>query len=368
MPDSLARWSRAAFGAALIGLLAPALAASTTPPAGADPRPIRIVGGLGGVHQFTQLEEPFWRDALPLLSAGRYRAEVQSFDRAGIRAPEMLSLLQLGVVPFGTVLMSVDAGRDIEIAAPDLAGLNPDMASLRRTVAAFRPWLATMLRERRGLELLAIYTYPAQVVFCNKPMRDLADLAGRRVRTSSPPQADLVQALGGTPVPTAFREIVDNLRAGNIDCAITGTMPGHAIGLHEHTTHLHTMALNWGLSMFVANGAAWAALPADLQDLLRRELPRLEEAIWTTAERQTAEGIACATGQDGCAAPRRGRMRAVDPTPADDARRRQLFERVVLPRWLERCGAGCAAVWNETLGGVVGARATAPAAGVATAR
>lgn len=365
MSHVVPRWRRLALGLALAVFLLPAHAVTPRPQAPAAPPtpsepaagPLRIVGGLGGVNQYTRLEQPFWTDTLARLSGGRHRAEIQSFDRAGIRAPEMLSLIQLGVVPFGTVLLSVDAGRDVEIAAPDLAGLNPDMASLRRTVTAFRPWLADMLRERRGLELLAVYTYPAQVLFCNAPLRGLADVAGKRVRTSSPPQADLVLALGGTPVPTAFREVVENLRAGNIDCAITGTMPGNDIGLHEHTTHLHTMALNWGLSMFVANASAWSALPEDLRSLLRRELPRLEAEIWASAERETAQGHACNTGAAGCTEGRRGRMTAVATGPADDALRRELFERIVLPRWLERCGPGCGAVWNQTLAGVTGVRA-----------
>lgn len=52
-----------------------------------------------------------------------------------------------------------------EYTAPDLAGLNPDIATLRSTLAAFRPYLEKTLREQHGVEPLAIYVYPAQVVF-----------------------------------------------------------------------------------------------------------------------------------------------------------------------------------------------------------
>lgn len=322
---------------------------------------LRVVGGLASLNQYVQHEEPFWTKELPRLSQGRYSAEIVPFDRAGIRGQEMLSLLQLGVVPFATVLVSLDSGRDLEIAAPDLAGLNPDMASLRRTVAAFRPWLERTLRERRGVEMLAVYVYPAQVVFCNKPLKSLADLAGRRVRTSSPTQVDLMQALGATPVPTAFADIVPNLRSGNIECAVTGTTSGNIVGLHEMTTHLHSLALNWGLSIFGANSAAWAALPDDLKALLKRELPALEAAVWNAAERETTDGIACNTGQPACSTGRRGRMTEVKASADDERRRREIFSTVVLPRWLERCGSHCPAVWNETLAGVTGFRAQQPA-------
>jgi hypothetical protein len=34
-----------------------------------------------------------------------------------------------------------------------------------------------------------------------------------------------------------------------------------------------------------------------------------------------------------------------------------VFERQILPRWLERCGAGCARLWNRTIATTVGIKA-----------
>lgn len=342
-------WPALVAAAAALGF---AIAARAAEPAPAPP--LRIVGGLAGVNQYTRQEEPFWSRDLPRLSGGRYRGEIVPFDRAGIRGQEMLRLMQLGVVPFGTAILSLSAAQEPAFGAPDLVGLNPDMSTLRRTVAAFRPFLDKTLRERYGIELLAVYVYPAQVIFCNKPFASLAELAGRRVRTSSPPQADFVEALGGTPVQTGFAEIMANLKSGNIDCAITGTMSGNTIGLADATTHLHSMAINWGLSIFGANQASWNALPADLKALLRKELPRLEQSVWAESERETGEGIACNTGITGCGDGRKGHMTEVRTSPADDQRRREIFVSTVLARWVQRCGAQCAQIWNRTIAPVSG--------------
>ncbi|MGZ8260178.1 MAG: TRAP transporter substrate-binding protein, partial [Caldimonas sp.] len=270
------------------------------------------------------------------------------------RGLEMLRLVQLGVVPFGTALLNLSAIDDAELAMPDLAGLNPDMAALRRSIGAFRPHLKRILRERYGSELLALYAYPAQVTFCTKPLASLADLRGRRIRVSSATQSDWVVALGALPVQTAFADVVSNLRNGNIDCAITGTMSGNAIGLHEVTSHVHTMAVNWGAAAFVANGPAWAALPEDLQALLQRELPKLEQAIWADAEVETRDGIACNVGAPSCAGGRKGRMVEVRPTPGDVARGREILVQHVLPGWLKRCGQQCAQQWKQTVGAASG--------------
>lgn len=325
----------------------------------ADVKRLRIVGGLADVNQYTRHEEPFWTRELSKLTGGKVTAEIVPFDRAGIRGQEMLRLMQLGVVPFGTALLGLTAAQEPSFAAPDLAGLSPDIAVVRKSVAAFRPYLEKTLRERYGIELLAVYAYPAQVIFCNKPFASLADLAGRRTRTSSPPQADLIEALGGTPVQTGFAEIMANMKSGNIECAITGTMSGNTIGLPQVTTHVHAMPLNWGLSIFGANAAAWQALPADVRATLKRELPKLEIAIWNEAERETGNGIACNIGSPDCTDGRKYAMTEVKPAPTDDARRRTIFANTVLSRWVHRCGARCAEVWNQTIGPVVGTEARA---------
>jgi hypothetical protein len=199
------------------------------------PFKLRVVGGLAGLSQFTRWEEPFWTQELQRLSGGKYSADIVPFDRAGVPGVEMLRLLQLGVVPFGTTLLSSLTAQFPQYTAPDLAGLNPDIANARRSLAVFRPYLEKSLREQHGIEALAFYTYPAQVVFCKAPISNLSELSGRRVRVSSAGQADFIGALGGTPVNTAFAQMVGSFKAGNIDCAITGTLSGFTVGLPDMT-------------------------------------------------------------------------------------------------------------------------------------
>ncbi len=336
-----------------LGMAASSGAGAQQAVTGKAPQPVaalRVVGGLAGVSQYTRLEEPFWSRDLARLSGGKYTASIVPFDRAGVPGADMLRLLRLGVVPFGTVLMGSLNARFPQYAAPDLAGLNPDMPSLRKHVAAFRPYLERSLREDQGIEALALYIYPAQMLFCKQAIATLSDLKGRRVRVSSAAQADFVQALEATPVHTEFAQIVSRFESDSIDCAVTGSLSGNTIGLPDFTSHLYALPINWGMAIFGANRAAWEALPSDLQDLLRRELPKLEAAIWAESERDTAQGLLCSAGQPGCTMGKPGKMRVVQPAPADKLLSRQLFAKTVLPRWQERCGPRCAEVWSKTIG------------------
>ena len=312
--------------------------------------PLRIVGSLSGLNQYTHLEEPFWSQTLAARSGGKYKAEIVPFDRAGVPGEDMLRLIQFGVLPFGTALLSNISAQDPELAAPDLAGLNPDLASLRKNLAVFRPYLEKTLREEHGIQLLAIYSYPAQVLFCKSNFKGLSDLAGRRVRVSSATQADFVSAFGATPVRAGLSQILPDLESGSTDCAISGAMSGNTIGMHHLTHYLFAMPVTWGVSIFAANQEAWDNLPADLRALLSQEIPRLEAAIWADSEHETVEGLACNIGRKDCVTGQRGSMRLVLPSPRDEENRRAVFIRAVLQNWLQRSGSRSAALWNQTIG------------------
>ncbi len=313
-------------------------------------RRLAVVGGLAGVRLYEDHERIFWRDTLPKLTGGRLLADIVPFDSSGIRGQDMLHLMRVGVVPFGTVLLSLAANDEPELAAPNLAMLAPDLGTLRRVVQAYRPHLATLLKQQYGVEMLAVYAYPAQVLFCRQPFARLEELRGRRVRVSNPSQGDAMRALGATPMVTPFAEFVDEIEAGRIDCAVTGSLSGNELGLHRVTTQIHPMAIAWGLSIFGANETAWASLPADLQQILRRGLARLETDVWASAAQDTEDGFLCNAGKPGCRSGSLGGMRW-EPTisPEDETMRRKLLAEQVLPAWVERCGEDCRNAWNTYL-------------------
>ena|ERR1700722_2829234 len=146
-----ARWLNAA-GVVAMGLLLSVARAN-------EPVELKVVGGLAGVSQYERLEKPFWEHQIETLSNGSIKAEIHAFDRSGLPGQEMLQLMRLGIVPFGTALLAVVSGDEPELNAVDLPALNPDMQALRKTVALYRSHLQQMLRTKFGIELLAVYAY-----------------------------------------------------------------------------------------------------------------------------------------------------------------------------------------------------------------
>jgi TRAP-type C4-dicarboxylate transport system substrate-binding protein len=319
---------------------------------------LKIVGGLAGVNQYTKLEQPFWLQEVPRLTHGRVQAEIHPFDRSGLPGQEMLQFMRLGVVPFGTALLAQVSGDEPELNAVDLPTLNPDMASLRRTVELYRSQLHDILQQKYGIELLGIYAYPAQVVYCAARFATLNDLKGRKVRTSSVGQSEMMAALGAIPVVTPFSDILSAFKTGVVDCAITGTRSGGEIGLPTVTSFISPIAISWGLSFFGANQLAWAQLPPDIRETLRGGIRKLELSIWEAADRETAAGLACDTGSNSCSGGTVFHMNLVPPTVADDVLRKNLLTMSILPKWIQRCGNDCVLAWNATLGPALGIQAS----------
>ncbi|MBY0335748.1 MAG: TRAP transporter substrate-binding protein [Acetobacteraceae bacterium] len=311
-----------------------------------EPVTLRVVGGLANVAQFDQHEAPFWRERLPAMTQGLLRAEIMPFDRSGLRAQEMVRLIRLGVVSFGTILSGVAAADDPVLGVFEQPLLFPSAQDLRRVVDELRGALTQHLRERHQIELLAVYAYPAQVVWCRDAFTSLDDLRGRRVRVSGVSQLELMAALGASPVVLPFAETPLALRSGAVTCAVTGTLTGYQIGLPAATRFLSAVPITWGVSFFAANPRAWDSLSATHQAQLRRGIAEVEAEIWRAAEEETATGIGCATGRAPCPAGPAGSLTLVGGEPGA-SRLAEIARTTVLPNWFDRCGEPCRELWSR---------------------
>ncbi len=318
---------------------------------------LKIVGGLGNVSQYRNFEEPFWTRTVRERSGGRVTAEISPSDSVGLRQVEILQLMRLGVIPFGTASLSAIATEDAEAAGLDLAGLNPDISSLRKHIAAYRETLVKLYRERYNVEVLSIYTYPAQVAFCNTPIQSLRDLSGKRVRVASVTHGDLIDGLGGRAVNLPFNQMIDALRRRAVDCAITGTLSGNSVRIFEVANHVYALPISWGPNILSVNLKFWEGLPEPVRQFLRHNLAELEDQIWANAERETLEGLNCNTGRGECTLGVRANMTLVPVRADDDVLLKRILREVILPRWADRCGDECAETWNATIGRLSGLQA-----------
>ena len=323
------------------------------------PTHLKVVGAWGMLSQYQNFEQPFWTEQLSEATQGRVTAEITPFNEMGLDGAEIFRLMRLGVIDFGSTVLGYVAADDPRNEAIDLAGLAPDIETARAVSEAYKPVLGDLYREQFGIQVLGIWPYPAQVIYCNEPIGSLADLQGLKVRTGNRTLAEFVEALGGTGVTLTFSEVVQALENGVVDCAITGTLSGYSAKWHEVSTHLYALPVGWSQVMHAVNLQTWERLDPAVQDVLRQEIAALEDRIWEAADAETQAGIACNTGGP-CAFGDPADMTLVEVSAEDFEILARVLQDDVVPAWAARCGSDCVEGWNETVGPVVGFAAAGP--------
>ena len=206
--------------------------------------------------------------------------------------------------------------------------------------------------EIYNAKLLMLYPFPSQVLYCNAPISGIDDLAGKKIRVYSTTLGDFVEGVGGTSVTVPFAEVVPALEKGVVDCGITGTTSAYNAKWYQVATHAYTLRVGFGIAFGAMNLDKWNSMSAAQQETLMAEINKLNEALWADNASQDAVAVACLTSTDCPTEP--GGMTLVEPAEADIMARDKIATDVVLARWAERCGAYCAANWNETVGPILG--------------
>jgi TRAP-type C4-dicarboxylate transport system substrate-binding protein len=245
--------------------------------------------------------------------------------------------------------------------APELEGLDVpllalDAAQAQAMVEAAKPMVEDIFNTRFNSHVLAIAPYPPQVVFCNKPIAGLDDLAGLKVRASGRMTAKFLEALGAEGINVSFAEVPGALQKGVVDCAVTGAGSGYSAGWWEVSTHLLNLPLGgWDPVITAINLDKWNGLDPATQELITAQIATgFEAPAWASAQGALANDVACLTGNGECASGDARAMTLVEVSDADAARAREILETEVLPEWASRAGEDWTARWNDSVGQVVG--------------
>jgi TRAP-type transport system periplasmic protein len=320
---------------------------------------LKVLGGNQTQNMFRYIEKPFFTKELGEKSNGAITTTFGSLEELGIKGPEVLRLLRLGVFDIAEGTLSYMAGEDPRFDGLDLPGITLDIDTQRRAVDAFRPVLEKAMAEKFNAKLLTMSPIALQVFYCKGDIAGLESLKGKKVRTFNPVMADLVEAAGGSTVNLAFAEVVPAMQRGVADCAITGTSAGNTARWWEVSDRLYTLPMGWSMIFIAANMNSWQKLDPKVREFLQREFADLENRQWAQAKADVQDGINCNTGKQPCkdgilANPA---MTLVTPNEADRATAQRILRERVLANWAKRCGDVCAKEWSETVGKVAGVEA-----------
>jgi TRAP-type C4-dicarboxylate transport system substrate-binding protein len=350
---------------ALLAFLVTALPGPAHPQPALGPGPkvtVTVVAHPIPVHpQYAKVDLVFYKEIIPKRSQGRVEVKASTWTEMGITGYEIVRMARQGQIDVGNAPLTYIAQDVPVLDAADLAGLNPTVEQARRALDALVPVVNKEL-ERFNVKIIGSNPYPAQIIFCRHPLKELADVKGRKVRTFGPSLNDLMAALGATPVSLAYAETYGALERGVVDCAITGSGSGNAAKWYEVTTHQYTLPLSWAVSGYFVNLAWWNRLPPDVRTFLEDAFRELTDRQWQFGGVElTQDGIDCNAGRPTCRVGTLAKDRPmieVKPPEADKALLKKLLAEAILPAWVKRCGARCGEIYNDVVAPISGVRYT----------
>ena len=323
-----------------------------------DPVVLNAVGTWSSLTNFQKHEEPFFNTRLREASDGNIVGKIQSQSGLGLKGFEIMRLVKNGVFDFAFGLPGYVAAENAIFEGADLSTLTQDIDTQRKVSDAYYPTLEKSFADIYNAKLLMLYPFPSQTLWCNGEVNGIEDLKGKKIRVYSTTLGDFVEGVGGTSVTVSFSEVIPALEKGVVDCAITGTMSAYTAKWNQVATHAYTLRVGWGLAFGAMNMDKWNSLSEGQQTLLQSEIATLTDAMWAETATEDDVAISCITGGE-CAIGEAGSMTLVEPSESDLKARDTIATEVVLARWAERCGADCAANWNETVGPILGLTALA---------
>ena len=318
----------------------------------------KVVGTWGFLEHYKNNENPFWQEVVPKASGGRITAQSPSYTELGLSGYEPMRLLKLGVFDFVHGVTSYFSSDSAVIEGVDLAGIAQSVENLSKVTDVYQPILEKEFEKKFKAQLLMLYSFPSQMLFCNLPsLNSVADLKGKKIRTYSTTLGDFIEGMGASAVTIAFAEVVPALQKGVAHCGITGTMPAYNAKWWQVVTHVLKLRVGWGVSFLAANKKRWDGLDGATKDFMTTEIAALKVRMWDSNSKADARGVACNTSGP-CDVGKPGGMKPIEPSAADEKERERILSEVVLKRWAKRCGQTCVDEWNGTVGRVLNMKAS----------
>ena len=257
-----------------LGLAGAALSAgvvSRAAQAQTAPIELKVSHFLPPNHTFHKLSLQ-WSDDLEKMSGGRLKLKLYPAAQLG-PPPRQIDLARSGVADIAIGLTGTTPGRYPMTELIGEAYVTPKEGATcaimaRRLTAQFDEFLTG---EYQGVKMLwLMVTSPLKYHTTKVKLTKLEDFKGLRIRYAGEQFAEMITALGATPLAVPPGETQDGLAKGIIDAA---TFPYEgAQSFDIGTVCKYTLEPGIGTATFAAvmNPKSFAALPADLQALISK--------------------------------------------------------------------------------------------------
>ncbi|MEY4765281.1 MAG: hypothetical protein RI907_1954 [Pseudomonadota bacterium] len=227
------------------------------------------------------------------LTKGKVKVEVYPNSQL-YKDKEEMEALQLGSVQMLAPSLSKFAPLGVkEFEVFDLPFIFDDYTDLHNvTQGAVGQGLLKKL-ESRGITGLAFWDNGFKVMSANKPLKNVEDYKGLKMRIQSSKVLDAqMRALGALPQVLAFSETYQALQTGVVDG--TENPPSNLFTQKMHEVQKHLTVTNHGYLGYavVVNKKFWDGLPADIRTQLTKAMTESTKVANDIAKQENEDALA----------------------------------------------------------------------------
>jgi TRAP-type C4-dicarboxylate transport system substrate-binding protein len=249
-------------------LLVLALVLGTAGPAIGKERVLRLGLFIPATHvHVREALIPWIEQVNPLIEPEGYTIQLFSGGVLGRNALLQSRLLTSGVIELTWFVPGYTPGLYPNVTLFELPLLHDDPVLLTR--AFWRTYERGMLPDLDGMQALALSVSPAYQAHLTFPVDSLDDLAGRKIRIVDASEAQMVRAMGGTPVAgIGATELAEALSRNLVDGALFSWHAMGSLGV-DRVTHVHIdHPLTFTPSIVAMNKRVFDSLPSAVRTAL----------------------------------------------------------------------------------------------------
>lgn len=226
------------------------------------------LGSTGGLTQPEVLAAKKFADLVRERTGGKVRIDVLAGGQAGGER-EIAEGMQLGTMHFGVlsgILQNFDPA--MMILEWDLL-FNDDEHVRKVWYGPVGDKINARLSSKLGVQNLAVLMRTPRLLTTHKPVRDIKDLEGMKIRVPEmKARLALWEALGARPTPMAWPEVSTALQLKTIDGQENPIGVIESTKLYESVKNLAITNHLYGFQLLLVSGQVWKQMPEDTRKIV----------------------------------------------------------------------------------------------------
>lgn len=199
-------------------------------------------------------------------SNGELKIDIRS-NSSLIKLDAIKRAVQSDQIQLGEIRLGVYGNEDPMYILDGLPGIASNYKEAELLTQAQRPYFDQLFKKGRMMALSYI-PWPGQGFFTSKPLNDVTDMKGLKLRIYSQPTQEFGERLGFQTTILPFAEVSQAYATGMINSLFTSAQTGIDTQIWENNKYYTYTGTMHNKNAIVMNERAFRALPKNLQDIV----------------------------------------------------------------------------------------------------